>query len=96
MAATTGRLTAQTRARLSQALTKHLVSDFTQHGAEVIAKLRTDKPADYLKMVSAALEKEGAAEAAAAVGYNVVERRILRPTNPDGGPTIWRAEPEFQ
>jgi hypothetical protein len=94
MAAT--RTPAQNRAKLSRALTRHLVDDFADHGADVIAKLRIDKPADYLKMVSAVLEREDAAEAAAAVAYNVVERRVLRPVKTDGGPTTWRAETEFQ
>ena len=87
---------AQARTRLGRAMTQHLVDDFAAHGAEVIAKLRTDKPADYLKMISAVLEKEDAAAEAAAVAYNVVERRILRPTNPGGGPTAWQIEPEFK
>jgi phytoene dehydrogenase-like protein len=91
-----GRTQAQIRAKLSKALTKHLVDDFAEHGADVVAKLRVDKPNEYLKMVSAVLEREDAAEAAAAVAYNVVERRVLRPVNQDGGPTIWRADPEFK
>jgi len=96
MALSQRRVASQARTRLGQAMTRHLVDDFAAHGAEVIAKLRTDKPADYLKMVSAVLEKEDAAAEAAAVAYNVVERRILRPTNPGGGPTTWQAEPEFK
>lgn len=91
MTASTGRLA---RTRLGQALTNHLVADFSQHGAEVIAKLRMEKPSEYLKMVSAILEKDEAA--AATIAYNVVERRILRPTNPGGGPTMWKAEPELK
>jgi hypothetical protein len=46
------------RARLNEALAKHLIDDFTEHGAEVIAKLRKNKPADYLKMVTTAFQSE--------------------------------------
>lgn len=35
------------RARLNEALAMHLINDFTEHGAEVIAKLRRDKPAGF-------------------------------------------------
>jgi hypothetical protein len=96
MAVSRSRGAAQARTRLGKAMTQHLVDDFAAHGAEVIAKLRTDKPADYLKMISAVLEKEDAAAEAAAITYNVVERRILRPNEPGGCPTTWRSEPEFQ
>jgi hypothetical protein len=73
---------AATRAKLSLALTKHLVSDFDEHGAEVIAKMRKEKPVDYVKLVTAILQKEDAGEAALEPTYNVVERRIIRPGDP--------------
>jgi hypothetical protein len=35
-----------------------LAEDFEKHGAAVIEKVRTDRPADYLKIVSALLPKD--------------------------------------
>jgi hypothetical protein len=75
----------QARARLKTSITKHLITDFDEHGAEVIARMRKDKPVDYLKMVTAILEAEDASEAAASPNYNVIERRIVRPGIVDGG-----------
>lgn len=49
---------AAARARLNEALAKHLIEDFTEHGAEVIGKLRRDKPADYLRMVTTAFQND--------------------------------------
>jgi hypothetical protein len=68
---------ARARTRLGQALTKHVVDDFTVHGAEVIAKMRNEKPLDYVKLVHTILEKEDAGAAAIDAGYNVIERRII-------------------
>jgi len=73
----TRRAVAAARLRLGDALTKHVVSDFAANGAEVIAKLRTDKPLEYVKMVQAILEKEDAGAAALNATYNVIERRII-------------------
>jgi hypothetical protein len=39
-----------------------LQADFCAHGRDVIAKLRHDKPADYLKVIAALLPKQGAAQ----------------------------------
>jgi hypothetical protein len=79
----TGRAAAAARVRLSDALTKHVVTDFTTYGAEVVAKLRDEKPLDYVKLVHAILQKEDASDAASGATYNVIERRIVRPENPD-------------
>ena len=75
----TGRAVAAARLRLGDALTKHVVDDFSVNGAEVVAKLRTEKPLDYVKLVQAILEKEDADAAAINAGYNVIERRIIDP-----------------
>ena len=69
--------------RLGHALSEHVVADFSAHGAEVVAKLRQDKPLDYLKLIQAMLEKENA-DAALRPTYNVIERRIVYPpAHPD-------------
>jgi hypothetical protein len=85
MAQRTGRAVAAARLRLGDALTKHVVSDFSANGAEVVAKLRQEKPLDYVKLVQAILEKEDAGAAALDATYNVIERRIVQPpAYPDG------------
>ena len=73
----TGRAVAAARLRLGDALTKHVVTDFSACGAEVVAKLRQEKPLEYLKLVQVILEKENASAAALDAGYNVIERRII-------------------
>jgi hypothetical protein len=73
----TGRAAAAARLRLGDALTKHVVSDFAANGAEVVAKLRTEKPLEYVKLVQTILEKEDAGAAAIDAGYHVIERRII-------------------
>lgn len=72
------------RTRLNKALTKHLVADFEANGADVIAKIRTSKPIDYVKLVTTILDEEAEADAAFAPLYNIVERHIVRPDNQDG------------
>jgi len=80
----TGRAVAAARLRLGDALTKHVVSDFSANGAEVVAKLRQEKPLEYVKLVQAILEKEDAGAAALNATYNVIERHIIQPPeNPD-------------
>lgn len=68
---------ARARMRLGQALTKYIVDDFIVHGAEVIAKMRNEKPLDYVKLVRTILEKEDAGAAAIDPGYTVIERQIV-------------------
>ena len=81
----TGRAVAAARLRLGDALTKHVVSDLAVNGAEVVAKLRKEKPLEYVKLVQAILEKEDAGAAALNATYNVIERRIIHPPeHPDG------------
>jgi hypothetical protein len=49
-------------ARLKQSFIAALAADYEQHGAAAIAALRTDKPADYVKLVASLLPKQDAAE----------------------------------
>ena len=70
---------AQARQRLNNVLANHLIQDFAANGAEVVARLRKDKPVEYLKMVTALLQQQAASEAAQAPEYNVIERRIVYP-----------------
>ena len=65
------------RERLGQALGEHVVADFSAFGSEVVAKLRQEKPLDYLKLIQAILDKEDAGGAVPDAGYNVIERRII-------------------
>jgi 2-keto-4-pentenoate hydratase len=67
------------RARLNNVLANHLIADFAANGGEVVARLRKDKPVEYLKMVTAILQQQAASETAQAPEYNVVERRIVYP-----------------
>ena len=78
MAAYTGRAD---RLRLNSVLSKHLIADFAANGIEVIAKLRKEKPVEYMKMVSTVLNAD-AGEAPEAPTYTIVERRIIRPDQP--------------
>lgn len=74
---------AAVRAQLSITMSRHIVADFHAHGAEVIEKLRKDKPLDYIKMVQAILEKEQASAASLDAAYRVIERRIVRAGDQD-------------
>ncbi len=40
------------RTKLGDALAQNLAKDFTEHGAGAIAKMRQDKPLDYMKLTS--------------------------------------------
>lgn len=46
------------RNKLGEAFIQALYDDFTQHGVEVIEKVREDKPDQYLKVVASILPKE--------------------------------------
>lgn len=46
------------RSRISEAFLRSLADHFASHGATVIAKVREDRPADYLKIVSAVIPRE--------------------------------------
>ena len=72
------------RTKLSRALTKHLVSDFDAHGAEVIARMRADKPVEYLKLVTAILQEEDNNDASSGPTYHVIERQIVSAPDQDG------------
>jgi len=72
------------RARLNSVLANQLISDFAEHGGEVVAKLRQEKPVEYMKLMSAVLQQIGADEPAQTPTYNVIERRVIRPENPNG------------
>ena len=76
---------AQARQRLNNVMANHLIQDFSANGAEVVARLRKDKPVEYLKMVTAILQQQQAAsEAAQAPEYNAIERHIVYPpAHPD-------------
>jgi len=65
-------------------LSQHLIADFAANGEEVVAKLRQEKPVEYMKMVNAILNQAGTPEAAKSTGYTVIERHIVRPDSPDG------------
>lgn len=81
---TTKKVPASPRTRLNRALAKHLIADFEANGSEVVAKIRTSKPLDYVKLVSSVLNEESIDDARFGPLYNVVERHIVRPENPDG------------
>ena len=83
------------RERLDQALTEHLVADFAEHGAEVIARMRREKPVDYIKMVNSVLEKQVASDAALTPTIKVIERRIVREIDPNRY-APWRNNPDFE
>jgi hypothetical protein len=46
------------RNKLGEAFVQDLYADWQEHGAETIAKVRTDKPDQYLKVVAMILPKE--------------------------------------
>jgi hypothetical protein len=86
------------RQRLNAALAEHLINDFTANGAGVIAKLRQDKPADYLRMVTTAFQTAGAPPVAATPAYNFGGRRPAPAPAPapPPEPTEWRMPPEIE
>jgi len=72
------------RARLNSVLANQFITDFAEHGGDVVAKLRQEKPVEYMKLMSAVLQQIGAEEPAQTPTYNVIERRVIRPENPNG------------
>jgi hypothetical protein len=46
------------RTKLGEAFISDLQADWVANGADVIVKVRTDRPADYLKVVASILPKE--------------------------------------
>lgn len=46
------------RNRLSEDFVAAMCADFDEHGADVIAVVRAEKPADYLKIIASILPKE--------------------------------------
>ena len=71
------------RARLRRALVNNLILDFEANGTELVAKMRKDKPLDYLKLVNTILDEEDGDGAKLDATYNVIERRIVRPGDID-------------
>ena len=85
---------ASARERLNAALADHLIDDFKAHGAEVIAKLRKDKPAEYLKMVTTAFQNQGAVPAVRAPSRKFAGQ-FARVYSEPSGPKEWRMPPEI-
>ena len=81
------------RARLNEALAMHLINDFTEYGAEVIAKLRRDRPADYLKMVTTAFENDEPPPAPRSMNSRDAETQPARTEAPPRGPKVWLTDP---
>ena len=77
-------LAACARVRLKHDLVKHLARDFRSHGESAIAKLRTQKPIDYLRLVTAELDSEAAADALRAISQSRVIELPER-SDTDGG-----------
>ena len=96
MAAKTGRQAAQAHARLNEALAKHLVTDFIKYGGEVIARLRKDNPAEYLRMVTTAFA--GGVSPAVPPVKNNQDAASPRPRSspPSRGQKLWLIEPEIE
>lgn len=46
------------RSKLGEAFLKEMLADFTEHGTDVIAAVRSEKPDQYLKVVASILPKE--------------------------------------
>lgn len=72
------------RSKLGEAFLRELLSDFEAHGAETIAKVRTERPQDYVKVVASVLPKELTGEDGGPIPLSVIERRIVRPQHPNG------------
>jgi hypothetical protein len=56
--AKTGGRVKGSRNRISVALLEAIAADFEEHGAGIIAVVRVEKPAEYLKIVASLLPKE--------------------------------------
>jgi len=84
MTMTVSQLAACARLRLKHDLVKHLARDFRSHGESAIAKLRTQKPIDYLRLVTAELDSEAAAEALEAMSPSRIIELPAR-SDTDGG-----------
>lgn len=76
------RRTGEPQERLARALGEHMSDDFDAFGAEMIAKLRTEKPIEYMKLMTSILSG-AVSEAAAKSKITVIERHIVDPQNPD-------------
>jgi hypothetical protein len=46
------------RNKIGEDFLHYLADDFSQHGADVITKVREERPADYLKIVASLLPRE--------------------------------------
>ena len=46
------------RSKLGEAFIADMLADWEEHGADVIKKVRDEKPADYLKVVASILPKD--------------------------------------
>ena len=68
------------RVRLGRALGEHMSDDFDAFGAEVIAKLRTDKPVEYMKLMTSILSGAAGKDVDDAPQYSVIERHIISPS----------------
>lgn len=70
------------RAKLGEAFLQGLFKDFQEHGQVTIETVRGEKPDQYLKVIASLLPKEITGEGGAAIGIQVVERVIVRPSAP--------------
>lgn len=65
------------RSKLGTAFLEALLSDFSEHGELVIARVRAEKPDQYLKVVASILPKEITGEDGADIGIRLIERRVV-------------------
>jgi len=64
------------RSKLGEAFVQALQDDFEEHGVATIAKVRTDKPDAYLKVIASLLPKEFKIETTADLTDEQLDARI--------------------
>ena len=57
------------RSKLTEIFLKGMLADFEQHGSIAIEKVRTEKPDQYLKVISAIIPKEITGEDGAPIAF---------------------------
>lgn len=64
------------RSKLGEAFLKALFGDFEQHGVMTIEKVRSERPADYIKVIASLLPKELTGEDGEAINLSLTVKYV--------------------
>ena len=68
-----------TRSQLGEAFLKTLLADWEKDGPLALAKMREEKPVDYVKLVAGIVPKEHGGVDGGAIGVTEIQRIVVRP-----------------